>query len=86
MPVKPPSFRPSYLPPPEQRVRAYNRERGSARERGYTRKWERARKAYLAEHPLCVECEKQGDVTPATDVDHIVKHDGNPVLFWDQDN
>jgi predicted kinase len=39
---------------------------------------------YLAEHPLCVECERIGLVTAATDVDHIVakRHGGTD----DEDN
>lgn len=41
--------------------------RASARERGYTAAWERLRKAYLNQHPLCVQCGAGG-----TDVDHIL--------------
>lgn len=33
--------------------------------------WRRCRHAYLAEHPLCAECEKQGRVAAARVVDHI---------------
>jgi 5-methylcytosine-specific restriction protein A len=40
----------------------------------------------LSEHPLCVECERQGRITPATVVDHIVPHKGNLELFWDENN
>lgn len=41
---------------------------------------------FLRRNPLCVECMKQGKVSPATVVDHIVPHIGDMVLFWDVDN
>lgn len=36
--------------------------------------WRKLRAAFLREHPLCMDCEKRGRVTPASVVDHI---DGN---------
>lgn len=58
----------------------------SARARGYTRQWEKARSSYLARHPLCVMCERDGRTTPSTVVDHIVPHRGDQALFWNQSN
>ena len=49
--------------------------------RGYDSKWNKARKIFLAQHPLCAICG-----APATDVDHIIPHKGNKKLFWDQSN
>ena len=49
--------------------------------RGYNAKWNKARKIFLASHPLCAVCG-----APATDVDHIIPHKGNKNLFWDQSN
>ncbi|WP_278244315.1 HNH endonuclease [Caldisalinibacter kiritimatiensis] len=40
----------------------------------------------LVKQPLCVECEKNGELTPATVVDHIVPHHGDEALFWNEDN
>ncbi len=60
--------------------------RKSAATRGYDRRWRKARKAFLARHPLCAMCEAQGRLTQATVVDHIVPHQGNRSLFWDRDN
>jgi len=60
--------------------------RGTAHERGYTYTWRKARKRYLAANPLCRECEAEGRVTPATEVDHIIPHNGDMDLFWDEDN
>ena len=54
--------------------------------RGYGTAWNKARKRYLETHPLCVECMKQGRYVKATDVDHIMPHRGDNVLFWDQSN
>jgi 5-methylcytosine-specific restriction protein A len=82
MPFKPPSFRPSHLPSRAEQ----DRERGSARQRGYDSRWEKARLAFLAEHPLCVTCEAKGIIEPATVVDHVIPHRGNVDLFWDPGN
>ena len=41
---------------------------------------------YLAAHPLCEKCLKEGRYTKATVVDHIKPHRGDPKLFWDPDN
>lgn len=75
-------------------------ERGTAHERGYTKRWHKARTTYLSRHPLCVECAKHDRVVPATDVDHIIPHrlkealdsgDADRIaraqeLFWDTKN
>lgn len=60
--------------------------RGSAAFRGYDRKWQAARKVYLQRNPLCSVCLKDGKLTPATVVDHIVPHRGDQRLFWDEKN
>ncbi len=60
--------------------------RGGADARGYDARWRIARKRYLSQHPLCVECLKENKLTPATVVDHIVPHRGDQKLFWDESN
>ena len=40
----------------------------------------------IADHPLCAKCRENGKLTPATVVDHIIPHRGDPVLFWDRSN
>ena len=60
--------------------------RGGASQRGYDTKWRRARKAYLRKDPLCIICREEGRLTPATVVDHIIPHRGDPGLFWDENN
>lgn len=64
----------------------YEKRRGSAASRGYDRKWRDASKAYLRQHPLCVQCKKDGFVVPAILVDHIIPHCGDQKLFWDRAN
>jgi 5-methylcytosine-specific restriction protein A len=68
------------------RQREHDAKRGSARERGYNTRWEKARKTYLMRNPLCVMCQKEGRVTAATVVDHIIPHKGDTRLFWDTEN
>lgn len=62
------------------------RARPSARQRGYGARWDRARKAYLARHPLCVLCEESKRITVADTVDHIIPHKGHEGLFWSETN
>ena len=67
-------------------LHAESTERGSSSARGYNRQWQKARKRYLASHPFCVMCLKEGRMTKATVVDHIIPHRGDPDLFWDESN
>jgi 5-methylcytosine-specific restriction endonuclease McrA len=82
----PPTYRPHGARDRMEVRRAADERRGSARERGYDARWERARTAYIAAHPLCIGCEAVGRVTRASVVDHIVPHQGDQRLFWDEAN
>lgn len=66
--------------------RQQHEHRQSAAARGYDAKWQRARLRYLREHPLCVTCCRQGRLTVASVVDHIVPHRGDEQRFWDRSN
>ncbi len=46
-------------------------KRASAAKRGYGGTWRRVRRMVLNEQPLCVECQRNGRVTIATDVHHV---------------
>lgn len=61
-------------------------QRGTANERGYNRRWQKARVTYLSRHPLCKVCDEGGLVVAATVVDHIIPHKGDQDLFWDTSN
>ena len=80
MPDRPEKFRPIGWTKPKD-------TRPSAAKRGYGYKWDKARKRYLAKNPLCVYCKRYHDqVRPATCVDHIIPHKGDPGLFWGVEN
>ena len=52
----------------------------------YGTRWRKLRRAYLHANPLCVMCKEDGYVRAATELDHIVKHNGDRTLFYDRDN
>lgn len=64
----------------ERKARA-DAARPSARERGYTSKWDKERTAYLKVNRKCCMCP-----APATVVDHKVPHKGDDKLFWSRSN
>lgn len=66
--------------------REQDRRRPSATQRGYDNRWRKARELFLARRLWCTECEREGRLTPATVVDHIVPHKGDKALFWDMNN
>jgi 5-methylcytosine-specific restriction protein A len=49
-------------------------------------RWQSLRREVIWSEPFCRTCREQGLHVPTVDVDHIRKHDGNPVLFWDRAN
>ena len=70
----------------EEHAPLHIRDTKTTKEKGYNRRWQRARKTFLSAHPLCVRCKEKGKVVPATGVDHIIPHRGDQKLFWDQNN
>ncbi|MBA7611103.1 hypothetical protein ES703_18319 [subsurface metagenome] len=52
----------------------------------YNYLWQKIRKMFLRRNPLCVECLKEGRITPTTVVDHIEPHKGDYDKFWNKDN
>ena len=86
MPKQPNRHRPCYSGKRTGSLKEYDRRRGSAASRGYGYRWRKERAAYLAVHPLCVACERQGLTTEASVVDHITPHKGDEALFWNRDN
>lgn len=75
---RPKSFKAKAAPTPRQ----IDRQRGSARERGYSAAWDRAAKVHLAASPLCRYCHLAGHDEPATLVDHLYPHRQYPGAFW----
>ena len=83
MPIRPPLHNQSSK---TDRDKRHDARRGTPAERGYDNRWRKARAYFLAAHPLCVMCEREGFITAASVVDHITPHKGNPDLFWDREN
>lgn len=82
---------PPRVPVAQQRVStiqpgSWRTGKESSTARGYGYRWQQARERFLAEHPLCVMCSREGRVTAATVVDHVVPHRGDERLFWDRSN
>jgi hypothetical protein len=66
-----------------QREYDQRRARESETRRLYwTARWRRIAKAHLDEHPLCVMCEAEGVIAPATVCDHVTPHRGDVDAFW----
>ncbi len=51
-----------------------------------TSAWRQLRWDVLRADPFCGVCRAAGRRTVAIDIDHIVKHDGDPTRFWDRGN
>ena len=57
----------------KEEARRYEKyDRDPAVHRRYGRAWKRIRDRYVAAHPLCEECKKQGKLTPTEEVHHIL--------------
>lgn len=87
MPTRSPLHRPAFMKPrgvaERERKRIIDQHRPSSSERGYDADWQRARAAYLAEHPWCSvwQCRSR-----ATDVDHKLSVRDRPDLRLDPTN
>lgn len=64
---------------------AQTKRKGST-ERGYDADWQRLRKAFLAEHPLCWACLVGGQYVSATQVDHKERFSRRPELRLEWSN
>lgn len=47
-----------------------------------TARWQQIRRIQLSKEPWCQECMRQEIYTPATDVDHVKPHRGDPRRFY----
>ena len=67
-------------------TREYNRNNRDYKYLYNTARWKKLRIQFLANHPLCEECKRNGVITSSEVVDHILPHRGNKELFWDEGN
>lgn len=57
----------------KQNHRKYNAyKRDKEAEKKYNRSWKKLRELYIAQHPLCEMCQKEGKLTPVDEVHHII--------------
>ena len=62
----------------------YNKSRPERDKLYYSRQWKQISMLYRKQHPLCEECERNGRITPADLVDHIIAvSDGGSMWSWD---
>ncbi|MDT3768202.1 HNH endonuclease [Gleimia hominis] len=54
----------------DARYRKYQRD--PAINKRYDSRWRKIRAAYVAQHPLCEDCLKQGRYTPVQEVHHVL--------------
>lgn len=87
MPRKIPTFRPGPLSAHVAR-RAYESSRPRQADKNFysSARWVKLRAAFLAEHPLCADCQRQGRLTPAVHVHHVKERKTYPDLALDWDN
>ena len=52
---------------------AYGRSRQPTTQQGYDNRWRKVRAQFLSAHPLCMHCQNEGKINPATEVHHIVR-------------
>jgi 5-methylcytosine-specific restriction enzyme A len=60
----------------------YERDRGSARQRGYSPRWDKASATFKAHNPWCLGCQAVGKHVKCEVVDHVEPHKGDQVKFW----
>jgi 5-methylcytosine-specific restriction protein A len=60
--------------------------RPSRHEAGYDYDWVKFRRVYLTRHPLCVRCQSDGRVTPATEIHHRRELREYPELRFEEEN
>lgn len=75
---RPPGARPPGTRPPDTRP--------CAARRGYDAAWQRLRRAFLADHPLCADCDREGVAAPAREAHHLRKVTDRPDLRLDPGN
>ena len=52
----------------------------------HTMRWEKIRKVILNRDPMCPICMHRSKLSPASEVDHVKAHKGDPHLFHSLDN
>lgn len=82
MPMMPPTLRGPGQPTRQEAKRESDKRRGSARDRGYDSRWDKASASHRRAHPLCEYCGLVDQVTAATLIDHLYPHRQYDGVFW----
>lgn len=82
MAKKPTVFHPRARQTRQEQNRVADRRRGSARQRGYSRAWDKASTGHLRNSPLCLYCKLIGRDEPADLTDHLYPHRTYEGVFW----
>jgi 5-methylcytosine-specific restriction protein A len=82
MPTMPPMLRRSGQPSRAEAARFDDRRRGTAKQRGYDSRWNKAAKNFRLSHPLCEYCALEGRVAATEAVDHLYPHRQYESVFW----
>lgn len=88
MPTLPPTFRSRQQQSRQEQNRDYDARRGSASQRGYDGRWQKAIATWKArsENCLCIGCKAVGYIAATEIVDHVEPHRGDQLKFWDKGN
>lgn len=84
MATKPRLFRPRGQQARDEQKRDADRRRGSACERGYTSRWDKASAGHIRNDPLCRYCALAGEVKAAELTDHLYPHKRDQAVFWNR--
>lgn len=61
-------------------------DRRTARERGYSTRWDKVSRVHRQRNPLCRGCVAMGRVGAAEVTDHVIPHRGDEARFWSAAN
>lgn len=93
MPEMPKTFRPSYLPSRHEQQRQHDSRRDQSEQRGWykTARWQKLKqRVHVRDLFRCQEtgvlCSGKYPADDSPVADHIIEPDGDPSLFWDENN
>jgi 5-methylcytosine-specific restriction protein A len=93
MPDMPRTFRPAHLPSRAEQRRAHDRRRDEQEWRGWykTARWQKLKqRVHVRDLYICqatgVMCKGRHPADDSPVADHIEEHEGDPDLFWDENN
>lgn len=77
MPFRSPVFKPRHACIPQAR---------STAQKLYGTRWTKLSVHFKQNNPLCLGCQAVGRISQTSVTDHVIPHEGNEQLFWDEAN